>query len=72
MPPAPALGYLAGEASGDDLLIEEQKKEREEDASGLDVLANDSPLVNRINKIVQECAAQGFVDTFLTTVDLMG
>ncbi|MFI5345978.1 MAG: ATPase, T2SS/T4P/T4SS family [Elusimicrobiota bacterium] len=50
------------EASGDELLIEEQKKEHEEDLSGLDVLSNDSPLVNRINKIMVQAVEMGASD----------
>jgi type IV pilus assembly protein PilB len=53
------------EASGEDLLIEEQKKEHEEDASGLDVLANDSPLVNRINKILVQAVEMGASDVHI-------
>ncbi|MFI5363953.1 MAG: ATPase, T2SS/T4P/T4SS family, partial [Elusimicrobiota bacterium] len=54
-----------GESSGDDLLIEEQKKERDEDMSGLDVLANDSPLVNRINKILVQAVEMGASDVHI-------
>lgn len=50
------------ESSGDDLLIEEQKKEHDEDLSGLDVLANDSPLVARINKILVQAVEMGASD----------
>ncbi|MBI5245666.1 MAG: Flp pilus assembly complex ATPase component TadA [Elusimicrobia bacterium] len=53
------------DASGDDILIEEQKKEREEDAAGLDVLANDSPLVNRINKILVQAVEMGASDVHI-------
>ncbi len=49
-------------SSGDDLLIEENKKEREEDVAGLDVLANDSPLVARINKILVQAVEMGASD----------
>ena len=54
-----------GESSGDDLLIEETKKEREEDIAGLDVLANDSPLVNRINKILVQAVEMGASDVHI-------
>jgi type IV pilus assembly protein PilB len=57
---APADDTL--ESDGEDLLIEEQKKEREEDAAGLDVLANDSPLVNRINRILVQAVEMGASD----------
>ena len=54
-----------GESSGDDLLIEEQKKEHEDDLSGLDVLANDSPIVNRINKILVQAVEMGASDVHI-------
>jgi type IV pilus assembly protein PilB len=50
------------EVTGDDLTIEEQKKEHDEDLSGLDVLANDSPLVARINKILVQAVEMGASD----------
>ena len=51
--------------SGDELLIEEQKKEHDEDVSGLDVLANDSPLVNRINRILVRAVELGASDVHI-------
>jgi type IV pilus assembly protein PilB len=53
------------EANADDLMIEEAKKEREEDMTGLDVLANDSPLVNRINKILVKAVEMGASDVHI-------
>jgi len=53
------------ESNGDDLLIEEQKKEHDEDLSGLDVLANDSPLVARINKILVQAVEMGASDVHI-------
>jgi len=45
-----------------ELQIEDQKKERDEDEAGLDVLANDSPLVNRINKLLVKAVEAGASD----------
>ncbi|TBR24758.1 response regulator [bacterium] len=49
-------------ADEEELLIEEAKKEREEDIAGLDVLTNDSPLVNRINRIFIRAVDMGASD----------
>ncbi|MBI3564042.1 MAG: Flp pilus assembly complex ATPase component TadA [Elusimicrobia bacterium] len=62
-PPPPEAEELP--ADGDDLLIEEQKKDREEDVAGLDVLANDSPLVNRINRIFVRAVEMGASDVHI-------
>ncbi|MFI5360939.1 MAG: ATPase, T2SS/T4P/T4SS family [Elusimicrobiota bacterium] len=64
--PAPAETFdVSEDSSGDDLLIEETKKERDEDVAGLDVLANDSPLVNRINKILVQAVEMGASDVHI-------
>jgi type IV pilus assembly protein PilB len=61
-PPAVSLLEASLEnASDEDLLIEEQKKEHEEEAS-LEVLANDSPLVSRINTILTLAVDMGASD----------
>lgn len=52
-----------GDAALDgEIQIEEPKKEREEDVAGLDVLCNDSPLVNRINHILIQAVEMGASD----------
>lgn len=61
----PLLEGAGPESTGDDLLIEEQKKEHDEDLSGLDVLANDSPLVARINKILVQAVEMGASDVHI-------
>jgi DNA-binding response OmpR family regulator len=63
-PPDVELEPLAGtsEADEEELLIEESKKETEEDVAGLDVLTNDSPLVNRINRIFIRAVDMGASD----------
>ncbi len=62
--PEPRLEDIP-DTSADDLLIEEQKKDRDEDTAGLDVLANDSPLVNRINKILVQAVEMGASDVHI-------
>ncbi len=53
------------EDGDDDLLIEDQKKAHEDEVSGLDVLANDSPLVNRINRILVRAVEMGASDVHI-------
>ncbi|MDP3541803.1 MAG: ATPase, T2SS/T4P/T4SS family, partial [Elusimicrobiota bacterium] len=62
--PEPAFEENA-EPDGADLLIEEQKKDHEEELAGLDVLANDSPIVNRINKILVQAVELGASDVHI-------
>lgn len=58
----PVISESEDGGADDELLIEDQKKEREEDLSGIDVLANDSPLVNRINRILVRAVELGASD----------
>lgn len=62
--PIPEMESAEFEEADSDLQIEEQKKEKDEEAAeaGLDVLANDSPLVNRINKIMVRAVDLGASD----------
>jgi type IV pilus assembly protein PilB len=63
-PPAPSTAGEEGLDEGGDemLLLEEQRKEPEEDQAGLDVLAADSPIVNRVNRILVRAVELGASD----------
>ena len=62
--PVPEMEAAEFDEGENDLQIEEQKKEKDEEMAeaGLDVLANDSPLVNRINRIMVRAVDQGASD----------
>ncbi len=59
---APSLEGPEAVIEEDALVIQETKKEREDEVAGLDVLANESPLVNRINKILVQAVDMGASD----------
>ncbi|MBI4345791.1 MAG: Flp pilus assembly complex ATPase component TadA [Elusimicrobia bacterium] len=59
---AAALATLEAEEAESNLLLEEVRSKEEDEETGLDVLANDSPLVNRVNRILVQAVELGASD----------
>ena len=57
-----SLEALEDERMAADLLLEERTEESEDEPVGLDVLANESPLVNRVNRILVRAVDLGASD----------